>query len=72
MIKNNNGELTNGNTGTRINPEALSTIKWVWMTPDGKIKLMNEYNAKKWHSDWKLVSKDASKYNINKESVELF
>jgi len=72
MIKNNNGVLTNGNTGTQINPAALSTIKWVWMTPDGKLKLMNEYNAKKWHPDWKLVSKDASKYNINKESVELF
>ena len=64
MIKNSNGLLTNGNTGT--------PIKWVWMTPDGKIKLMNEYNRNKWHQDWKLVSKDASKYNIEKESVQLF
>ena len=72
MIKNSNGLLTNGNTGTTINPDALSTIKWVWMTPDGKIKLMNEYNRNKWHQDWKLVSKDASKYNVEKESVQLF
>lgn len=71
MVVNENGKIFNGNTGTPIDPEAFNPVKFVWLTPSGKIKFMNLYNAKKWHPDWKLISKDVNKFNI-RESEELF
>jgi len=47
-----------------INPAAFSKVQYLWITPDKKLKKMNEYNAKKWHPDWVLLSKNPEKFNI--------
>lgn len=52
------------NDAAYINPAAFSKVQYLWITPDKKLKKMNEYNAKKWHPDWVLLSKNPEKFNM--------
>ena len=49
-------------TKTYINPAAFSKKKYVWLTPDRKVKFMNYYQVKKWHPDWQYLSDEPSKF----------